>query len=60
MGINANAVSSYNGVSIEYKRVDSRGLTANISNTYSHALDDVSNGGQDETFNGRPVCLSEA
>jgi hypothetical protein len=49
--INANAVSSYNGVSIEYKRVDSRGLTANISYTYSHALDDVSNGGQDETFN---------
>jgi outer membrane receptor protein involved in Fe transport len=50
--INANAVSSYNGVSIEYKRVDSRGLTANISYTYSHALDDVSNGGQDEVFNG--------
>ncbi len=49
--INANAVSSYNGVSIEYKRVDSRGLTANISYTYSHALDDVSNGGQAETFN---------
>jgi outer membrane receptor protein involved in Fe transport len=50
--INADALSSYNGVSIEYKRVDSRGLTANISYTYSHALDDVSNGGQDEVFNG--------
>ncbi|MGO8720964.1 MAG: carboxypeptidase regulatory-like domain-containing protein [Acidobacteriaceae bacterium] len=50
--INDNAISGYNGISILYKHVDRRGLTANISYTYSHALDDVSNGGQDETFNG--------
>jgi hypothetical protein len=45
------AVSSYNGVSLEYKRIDRRGLTANISYTYAHALDDISNGGQGEPFN---------
>lgn len=50
--INENAVSGYNGVSFIYKRIDRRGLTANFSYTYSHAIDDVSNGGQDEVFNG--------
>lgn len=49
--INDNAISSYNGISLLYKHIDRRGLTANISYTYSHALDDVSNGGQDEVFN---------
>ncbi|MGB6826525.1 MAG: TonB-dependent receptor, partial [Terracidiphilus sp.] len=50
--INDNATSNYNGVYLLYKHIDRRGLTADISYTYSHALDDVSNGGQDETFNG--------
>jgi hypothetical protein len=50
--INDNAMSGYNGAYILYKHVDRRGLTADISYTYSHALDDVSNGGQDEVFNG--------
>ena len=50
--INDNARSGYNGAYILYKHVDRRGLTSDISYTYSHALDDVSNGGQDETFNG--------
>ena len=36
---------------IEYKHIDQHGLTANISYTYSHALDDISNGGQGEVFN---------
>lgn len=50
--INDNAVSSYHGVSLLYKHIDRRGLTTDISYTYSHSLDDVSNGGQYEVFNG--------
>ncbi len=50
--INDNAISNYDGVYLLYKHIDRRGLTTNISYTYSHALDDVSNGGQDEVFNG--------
>jgi hypothetical protein len=45
------AIASYNGGSIEYKHIDRRGLTANISYTYAHSLDDISNGGQGEAFN---------
>jgi hypothetical protein len=50
--INDGAVSNYNGAYIEYKHIAHHGLTTDISYTYSHALDDVSNQGQDETFNG--------
>ena len=50
--INDDAVSSYNAIYLLYKHIDHRGLTVNLSYTYSHALDDVSNGGQDEVFNG--------
>jgi Carboxypeptidase regulatory-like domain len=50
--INDNAKSGYNGAYLLYKHVDRRGLTTDISYTYSHALDDVSNGGQAEVFNG--------
>lgn len=39
------AISNYNGVSVEYKHIDRRGFTANISYTYAHSLDDISNGG---------------
>lgn len=49
--INDDAISGYNGISLIYKRIDRRGLTANFSYTYSHAIDDVSNGGQAEVFN---------
>ena len=49
--IGDNARSGYNGISFTYKHVDRSGLTANFSYTYSHALDDVSNGGQAEVFN---------
>jgi hypothetical protein len=50
--INDGAVSNYDGGYIQYKHIDRRGLTADISYTWSHALDDVSNQGQDEVFNG--------
>ena len=40
-----NAISNYNGVSVQYKHIDRRGLTTDFSYTYAHSLDDVSNGG---------------
>ena len=49
--INDDARAGYNGGWIEYKHIDQRGLTTNISYTWSHALDDISNGGQGEAFN---------
>jgi hypothetical protein len=53
--INDDAVSSYNGAYIQYKHIDRGGLTTDISYTWSHALDDVSNQGQDEVFNGNSL-----
>jgi hypothetical protein len=44
-GFTNNAISNYSGVSVQYKHIDRRGLTADISYTYSHSLDDISNGG---------------
>jgi hypothetical protein len=48
-----NAISNYSGVSVQYKHIDRRGLTANISYTYAHSLDDISNGGNSQLpYNG--------
>jgi Carboxypeptidase regulatory-like domain/TonB-dependent Receptor Plug Domain len=44
------ANSGYNGGSIQYKHIDPRGLTADVSYTYSHALDDVSIGSSGPAF----------
>ena len=49
--INDDALGGYNGGWIEYKHIDGHGLNTNISYTYSHAIDDISNGGQGEVFN---------
>ena len=49
--IGDSAIAGYNGISFIYKHIDRRGLTANVSYTYSHAIDDISNGGQGESFN---------
>jgi hypothetical protein len=43
-----NAISNYNGVSVQYKHIDHSGLTTDIAYTYSHALDDISNGGNSQ------------
>lgn len=40
-----NAISNYSGFSAQFKHVERGGLTADISYTWSHALDDISNGG---------------
>ena len=37
--------SNYNGGSVTYKHADSRGLTVDVTYTYSKAMDDASNGG---------------
>jgi Carboxypeptidase regulatory-like domain len=48
-----NAISNYQGVSVQYKHFDRRGLTTNISYTYAHSLDDISNGGNSQLpYNG--------
>jgi hypothetical protein len=48
-----DAISNYNGVSVQYKHIDHSGLTTDISYTYSHALDDISNGGNSQLpYNG--------
>jgi hypothetical protein len=44
-GFSNDAISNYNGVSVQYKHIDHSGLTTDIAYTYSHALDDISNGG---------------
>jgi hypothetical protein len=49
-----NGHSNYNGASISYKR-SAKGLTGQVSYTYSHSLDMVSNGGEGEGFNGGAV-----
>ena len=48
-----NGISNYNGFSVQYKHIDRRGLTADVSYTYSHSLDDISNGGNAQLpYNG--------
>jgi hypothetical protein len=48
-----NAISNYQGVSLQYKHIDRRGLTADVSYTYAHSLDDISNGGNSQLpYNG--------
>lgn len=45
-----NAHSNYSGGMISYKR-SGKGVTGQVSYTYSHALDTISNGGEGEYFN---------
>ena len=50
-----NALSDYNGASVLYKHIDRHGLTADVSYTWSHALDDISNGGVGLHFEGNAL-----
>ena len=43
-------VSNYNGVTIQYRRAFSKGFQGQLNYTWSHALDDVSNGGSGLQF----------
>jgi hypothetical protein len=53
-----NAISNYNGASVEYKHIDRRGVTADVSYTWSHALDDISNGGGDSAVGTTPFTAN--
>jgi hypothetical protein len=44
-------VANYNGLQLSAQQRVAAGLTFNVNYTWSHALDDVSNGGQNEPFN---------
>lgn len=46
-------VASYNGLTLSFSRRVSAGLTFNVNYTWSHALDDVSNGG----INNEPFAI---
>jgi hypothetical protein len=53
-----NAISNYNGGSVEYKHIDRHGVTADFSYTWSHALDDISNGGGDSSVGTTPFTTN--
>ncbi len=46
----STGVASYNGLQLSMQQRVAAGLTFNLNYTWSHALDDVSNGGQNEPF----------
>jgi Carboxypeptidase regulatory-like domain len=45
-----SAHSNYNGATVEYTHIGN-GITAHLAYTYSHALDEISNGGVGEYYN---------
>ena len=55
-----NAISNYQGISVQYKHFDRRGLTTDVSYTYAHSLDDISNGGNSQLpYNGNTSITSQ-
>lgn len=50
------AHSNYNGASATYKHIDNKGVTVDVTYTYSKAMDDVSDGGEGgEYYNAASV-----
>ena len=47
----STGVANYNGLQLSAQQRIASGLTFNVNYTWSHALDDISNGGQNEPFN---------
>jgi len=54
-----NSHSNYSGGMVTFKR-NGHGLTGQLSYTYSHALDDISNGGEGEPYNGGSITTQLA
>ncbi|MBV8550792.1 MAG: carboxypeptidase regulatory-like domain-containing protein [Acidobacteriaceae bacterium] len=50
------AISNYNGLSVQYRRTFGYGFQGQASYTWSHAQDDISNGGANEAYAGCPGC----
>lgn len=46
-----NGISNYNGLTVQYKRALAYGFSGQLGYTWSHALDDVSNGGSGLPYN---------
>ena len=56
-----SANSNYNGLQVTYKHIDRHGLSASVNYIYSHALDDVSNGGlPSEPYNDAITTVTSA
>jgi hypothetical protein len=49
-------ISNYNGLSVQFRRTLSNGFTGEASYSWSHALDDVSNGGVGEYYSSCSGC----
>jgi hypothetical protein len=47
-----NNVSNYDGLTVQFKRALGYGFSGQIGYTWSHALDDISNGGSGLPYNG--------
>jgi hypothetical protein len=47
----SSGIANYNGLQFNVQQRIAAGLSFNVNYTWSHALDDVSNGGQNEPFN---------
>ncbi len=45
-------ISNYDGLTVQFKRALARGFSGQLGYTWSHALDDVSNGGSGLPYNG--------
>ena len=52
-------ISNYDGVSVQYRRAFGFGFQGQIGFTWSHALDDVSNGGSGENYSSCSGCSFE-
>ena len=48
--LNNNGISNYDGLTVQYRRAFSHGFQGQINYTWSHALDDISNGGSGLPF----------
>ncbi len=47
-----NGISNYDGLSVQFKRALTYGFSGQVSYTWSHALDDISNGGSGLPYAG--------
>ncbi len=54
-----NAVSNYDGLSVQFRRALTYGFQGQISYTWSHALDDISNGGSGLFYSGSSLTALE-
>jgi hypothetical protein len=54
-----NGISNYNGLTVQFKRALGYGFSGQAGYTWSHALDDVSNGGSGLPYNGQTSLVTQ-